>query len=238
MNAEACREAGAATRDEFRLVFEAMRDGILDELRRQGAAPDAIQHIGRMIEYNVPHGKCVRGMLVVQAFRAMAPRASGRQLYQAMAAGWVLEWSQAAALVQDDMMDAAPTRRGRPSWYRVPDVGLAAINDGLILENHIFTLLRTYLEDEECYPRLVSFVIDLLYVTEQGQLLDCRTPFGDFSRARWQEIARTKTGIYTFYAPLQVALELAGVRHRESYQRTLDFALAVGEYFQVLPPTA
>lgn len=225
-------EATAVTRDAFRLVFENMRDGILEELRRQGAAPDATQHIGRMIDYNVPHGKCVRGLLVVQAFRAMAPSANGRQLYQAMAAGWVLEWSQAAALVQDDMMDSAPTRRGRPSWYRVADVGYAAINDGLILENQIFTLMRTHLLGEECYERLVSFVFDLLYVTEQGQLLDCRTPFADFSLARWEEIARTKTGIYTFYAPLHVALELAGIKEHATYQRTLSFALAVGEYFQ------
>lgn len=213
-----------------------MRRGILEDLSRQGAAQDAIAHIDRMISYNVPHGKCVRGLLVVQAFRAMAPRATPRQLYQAMAAGWVLEWSQAAALVQDDMMDSAPTRRGRPSWYRVEDVGYAAINDGLILENQIFTLLRAHLGDvnggSECYQRLTSFVFDLLYVTERGQLLDCRTPFGDFSAARWEEIARTKTGIYTFYAPLHVALELAGVTDHAAYERALSFALAVGEYFQ------
>merc|ERR1719262_1533654 len=106
------REATGATRDEFQRVFENMRDGIVEELRRQHAAPDAIDHIARMINYNVPHGKCVRGMLVVQAFRAMVPHATARQLYQAMAAGWVLEWSQAAALVQDDMMDSGLTRRG------------------------------------------------------------------------------------------------------------------------------
>ena len=52
-------------------------------------------------------------------------------------------------------------RRGRPSWYRVDDVGFAAINDGLILENQIFTLLRTHLAGEECYHRLLSFVFDL-----------------------------------------------------------------------------
>ena len=205
-----------------------MRRGIRDELVRQGAEHDAIDHIDRMIQYNVPHGKGVRGMLVVQAFRAMVPRASGRRLYQAMAAGWVLEWSQAAALVQDDMMDSAPTRRGRPSWYRVEDVGYDAINDGLILENQIFTLLRAHLEGEECYARLVSFVFDLLYITEQGQLLDLRTPFSSFTMERWREVARTKTGIYTFYAPLHVALELAGIKDRATYQTTLSFALTVG----------
>jgi farnesyl diphosphate synthase len=226
------RTASSTTKDDFKRVFEEMRRGILDDLSRQGAAQAAVDHIDRMISYNVPHGKCVRGMLVVQAFRAMTPRATARQLYQAMAAGWVLEWSQAAALVQDDMMDAAPMRRGRPSWYRVDDVGFAAINDGLILENQIFTLLRTHLDGEECYHRLVSFVFDLLYVTERGQLLDCRTPFSDFSLERWEEIARTKTGIYTFYAPLHVALELAGVKDKGAYDRALQFALKLGLYFQ------
>ena len=108
----------------------------------------------------------------------------------------------------------------------------SAINDGLILENQIFTLLRANFEREEYYTRLVSFVFDLLYVTERGQLLDVRTPFDDFSAERWAEIVRTKTGIYTFYAPLHVALELAGVRAQPAYERALSFALAVGEYFQ------
>ena len=226
------RIATDAGPEAFRRVFEDMRQSILDELQRQCAAPDAIEHIDRMVQYNVPHGKCVRGMLVVQAFRAMAPLASGEAIYRAMAAGWVLEWSQAAALVQDDIMDSAPTRRGKTSWYRVPDVGYGAINDGLILENQIFTLLRANFEREEYYTRLVSFVFDLLYVTERGQLLDVRTPFDDFSAERWAEIVRTKTGIYTFYAPLHVALELAGVRAQPAYERALSFALAVGEYFQ------
>ena len=55
------------------------------------------------------------------------------------------------------------------------DVGYGAINDGLILENQIFTLLRANFEGDECYNRLVSFVFDLLYVTERGQLLDVRS---------------------------------------------------------------
>ena len=63
----------------FGNVFEDMRDGILIELKRQGAAPDAIHHIGRMINYNVPHGKCVRGMLVVQALGATGSAAIFRQ---------------------------------------------------------------------------------------------------------------------------------------------------------------
>lgn len=48
--------------------------------------------------------------------------------------GWCVELLQAAFLVADDQMDGACTRRGKPCWYRRPDVGPAnAINDAVFL---------------------------------------------------------------------------------------------------------
>ena len=49
---------------------------------------------------------------------------------------------QAALLVLDDVMDGSPLRRGRAAWHARPDVGIAAVNDGLFLENCVLLLLE------------------------------------------------------------------------------------------------
>ena len=49
---------------------------------------------------------------------------------------------QASLLVLDDVMDGSPLRRGRASWHANPQVGIAAVNDGLFLENCVFLLLE------------------------------------------------------------------------------------------------
>lgn len=51
---------------------------------------------------------------------------------------------QAYFLVADDIMDSSITRRGQPCWYRRPEVGMVAINDGIILEACIFRILKKH----------------------------------------------------------------------------------------------
>ncbi len=51
---------------------------------------------------------------------------------------------QACFLVADDLMDKSITRRGKPCWYRLPEVQADAVNDALILESFLYFLLRKY----------------------------------------------------------------------------------------------
>lgn len=52
--------------------------------------------------------------------------------YSVQVVGWCIEWLQACFLVLDDIMDESITRRGQPCWYKLPEVGKMAINDGMM----------------------------------------------------------------------------------------------------------
>lgn len=89
---------------------------------------------------------------------------------------------QAYFLVADDMMDNSITRRGQPCWYRVPYVGLVAINDGIILEACIYRLLKKHFGGSPMYVHLLDLFHDTTSQTAHGQLLDTTTaPIGTVS---------------------------------------------------------
>jgi len=75
--------------------------------------------------------------------------------------GALLFQLQAFFLVADDMMDGSTTRRGQPCWYQRGDVGLTAINDAIILETCIYTLLHSHFHDQ---PNYLDTIDAFLYV--------------------------------------------------------------------------
>lgn len=76
------------------------------------------------------------------------------EYFDAAVLGWLIELLQATMLVLDDIMDESPTRRGKPSWYRVTGVGMAAVNDATMLESAIYVLLKKYFAGRAIYVRL------------------------------------------------------------------------------------
>lgn len=68
---------------------------------------------------------------------------------------------QAFFLVFDDVMDEAETRRGRPCWYRVNNNGLIAVNDGILLENGIYTILKKNFQNKPYYLQLLETFHDV-----------------------------------------------------------------------------
>lgn len=72
-------------------------------------------------------------------------------------------------------MDGSQTRRGRPCWYQVDNLGASGFNDALLLEYSVFKLLKKYFGDKSYYPELLEIVIDINDKTIYGQSLDTRT---------------------------------------------------------------
>ncbi|XP_039027624.1 farnesyl pyrophosphate synthase-like [Hibiscus syriacus] len=87
-----------------------------------------------------------RGLSVIDVFKSMkeGKELSDDEVFLACALGWCIEWLQEYFLVHDDIMDRSHTRRGRPCWFRLPKVGMIAVNDGLILRNQIFRILKRH----------------------------------------------------------------------------------------------
>jgi len=145
---------------------------------------------------------------------------------------------QACFLVLDDVMDGSITRRGQPCWYKVEDVKLDAINDGMILESHIYILLKKYFsQDKDVYIALLELFHQISYHTQLGQLLDLTTQPADapinvakFTLDNYKRIVKYKTAYYSFYLPVAAALAL---NRQKDETLTLDITLAMGEYFQI-----
>lgn len=58
--------------------------------------------------------------------------------------------------MNDDIMDNSLTRRGQPFWYLQNYICLSATNDGMILEQVVFQLLRIHFKDKPYYVDLLD----------------------------------------------------------------------------------
>lgn len=72
-------------------------------------------------------------------------------------------------------MDASHTRRGQPCWYRIPSVGMIAINDSFMLESSIYALLKKHFRSHREYLNMVELFQEVTFQTELGQSCDLLT---------------------------------------------------------------
>lgn len=137
-------------------------------------------------------------------------------------------------------MDSSITRRGQPCWYRMPKVGLIAINDSFLLEAAIYRLFKSHFRQEPYYVDLLDLMHETTYQTDMGQLVDLITAPEDdvdlsrFSLEKHRFIVLYKTAFYSFYLPVALALlfispEQPVAASPESLQRAKDILLPHGD---------
>ena len=153
--------------------------------------------------------------------------------------GWAVELLQAYFLVSDDIMDNSKTRRGAPCWYRMPNVGMIAVNDGLMIESAIYILLKKYFRSHPRYVDLMELLHEVTFQTELGQCIDLLTApednvdLSNFSMEKYIFIVRYKTAFYSFYLPVALALYNLDLATEKNLKQTKDILIPMGEYFQV-----
>eukprot|EP00892_Ulva_mutabilis_P006418 jgi/Ulvmu1/4148/UM019_0127.1 len=234
---EKASKAASPAREEFLGVYKTIRDEILEDPMITQA--DAKAWMARMMDYNVPGGKLNRGMSVKDTLLSIDGNASGELRFQADCLGWAIEFLQAYFLVADDIMDKSITRRGQPCWYRVDDVGMMAINDGILLEQIIYKILRTHVRNHPAYLSLLELFLETTHQTAHGQLLDLITaPVGKidlekFSLNRYMDIVTWKTAFYSFYLPVACGMYLAGERNQAAFDTAKSVLVKMGQYFQI-----
>ena len=109
-------------------------------------------------------GKRLRAALVILACRAVGGRTA-----QALDAGAAVEIMHNFTLVHDDIMDSAPSRRGRPTVHLRWDLNGALLTGDVLLGAAYEALLRTPRRDMR--PLLELFTAGLIEVC-RGQALD------------------------------------------------------------------
>lgn len=200
-------------------------------------------HIKQLLLHAGPGGKMTRGLTVVSVFKTLCPSASEQQVTQAQMLGWAIEMLQAFFLVADDVMDQSLTRRGKPCWYKMPDIGLKAINDSLFLESIVYFLVKKHLSKEACYCQILELFHEVTMRTVLGQSLDLATEstcgggakelnLEEFTLERVRAIAEHKTSYYSFYLPIALGMSLAGRADEASLEETKKICVDMGVYFQ------
>lgn len=223
------------SRDFMAIFPDLVRD--LTDAGRHSDIPDVTKWYAKVLQYNVPSGKKNRGLALVVAYKMLAQPSelTPENLHLAQILGWCVEILQAFLLVMDDVMDNATTRRGRPCWYRKDHIGLSAINDGILLEQGIYQLLRRYFSSLPCYVNLIHLFHDVSLKTSMGQSLDLSTAndLSKFTMDRYEAIVKYKTAFYSFQLPVALAMHMAGMQDVEVHRQARTLLLEMGHFFQV-----
>lgn len=185
-------------------------------------------------------GKCNRGMSVVDTTGILRGRPlSQEEFFYSATLGWMTELLQAFFLVSDDIMDSSHTRRGNPCWFRIPKVGMIAINDAFMLESSIYILLAKYFRSHPAYGLIMELFHTVSFQTEIGQLCDLLTAPEDhvdlniFSPSKHLFIVTYKTAFYSFYLPVALALHYLQLATDLNLRQARAILIPLGEYFQV-----
>ncbi|GER33822.1 farnesyl diphosphate synthase [Striga asiatica] len=219
------------------------------------------QWVERMLDYNVPGGKLNRGLSVIDSYKLLkeGKDLTEDEVFLASALGWCIEWDliytselqlQAYFLVLDDIMDNSHTRRGQPCWFRLPKIGLIAVNDGIMLRNHIPRILKKYFREKPYYVDLLDLFNEVEFQTTAGQMIDLITTIeGEKDLSKYslpllnvydsgfifcshRRIVQYKTAYYSFYLPVACALLMAG-ENLDNHVNVKDVLIDMGVYFQV-----
>ncbi|XP_026668833.1 farnesyl pyrophosphate synthase isoform X2 [Ceratina calcarata] len=232
-----------SNKDESRELMAIWPDVVRDltNTGRHLDIPDVTKWLAKVLQYNVPIGKKIRGLSVIYAYKSLCPHdLTDENLRLARILAWCAELMQAYFLVLDDIQDGSETRRNQPCWYLTNGIGLAATNDAIMLEMCIYQLLRKHFRTNECYLGLIELFLDSTLRTAMGQCLDMlSTNFGKavnldlYTMDRYNSIVKYKTCHYTFVLPAMAAMNLAGIKDPEMYRQAETILLEMGHLFQV-----
>ena len=205
-------------------VDAAVTDSLNDARTRLPSAGLLIDEIERLAGAG---GKRLRPSFCYWAYRACGESDSD-EIVNAAAA---LELLHTFAIIHDDIMDAAPQRRGQPSVHALHDVATAILAGdlALVLADHAFmysgfpspTMTRAF----DAYSRMRQEVIE-------GQFMDLRASAQEtISEDEARRISVMKSGRYTVEEPIAIGCALAGPE-TDVGAELARFARPLGEAFQ------
>ncbi|CAA3005136.1 farnesyl diphosphate synthase [Olea europaea subsp. europaea] len=226
-------------KSKFLEVYSVLKSELLNDPAFE-FTDDSRQRVERMLDYNVPGGKLNRGLSVVDSYKLLkqGKELTAEETFLACSLGWCIEWLQAYFLVLDDIMDKSHTRRGQPCWFRLPKVGMIAVNDGILLRNHISRILKNHFKGTPYYVDLVDLFNEVEFQTAHGQMIDLITTLvgekdlSKYSLSLHRRIVQYKTAYYSFYLPVACALLMSG-ENLDNHVDVKNVLVEMGTYFQV-----
>lgn len=222
---------------EFMSIFPDVVRDLTDKVKEYDRI-DASVWLEKALHYNVPRGKKNRGLATVLAYKTLcdSSKLNSNNVRLANYLGWCVEILQAMFLIADDIMDGSETRRGELCWYKLENVNLIAINDGIMIENGLYHILKKHFREQPYYIDLMDLFHEAAFITTMGQSLDLQTALLDvkqFSMERYNTVVKLKTAYYTFYLPVALAMHMSGFNDAKLLDDAKRILLEIGQFFQI-----
>ncbi len=203
------------------------------------------ERLAEMVEFlaNIVNGggKRMRAAFCYWAWRGVAPAGSDETAI--IDAGAAFELMQAFALIHDDIMDNADTRRGQPTIHHVSSKqftqagwlgeprrfgeGVAILAGDL---SHVYA--DRLVQDASIEAR--NIWDELRIELNLGQYLDLRSAAsGDRDTATAESVATFKSALYTIVRPLQFGVSLEGPPSEGVLEQLDRFGRPLGRAFQL-----
>ncbi|XP_072942413.1 uncharacterized protein [Epargyreus clarus] len=202
---------------------------------------DVASWIRQVLDYNLAGGKLARGLSTVMAYEILEKpdKITDETLQLSRIMGWCVEMLQAYLLVLDDIMDASLKRRGMPCWYTLPNVGLGAINDSILIYTSMIHVLRSHFGHLPQYFDIMDQFNEALLFTSVGQHLDYtmgqrnKNDYSLFTVERYNAIVKYKTSYYTYKLPVCLGMLLSNNNNKESHRKAEQISFKIGRIFQM-----
>jgi farnesyl diphosphate synthase len=199
---------------------------------------DATSKVRDMLSYTLKDGNLSFGNAIIKLFESVKKDRNEvvdqKQLMACHALGWSIQLIRAFLCIADDIMDGASTRGGKSCWHTLPEVGLTAVNDALILQNALYILLHTFLKDHLYYTEIQQVMMDSMNNVLFGQIMDSQTKTLDiFDMRRFNETGVYKLG-YLINCGMRPFLYLVGIGDPILQKKAEGIVLDLGILAQAL----
>jgi geranylgeranyl diphosphate synthase type I len=197
----------------------------------EGSAPDMTRYLyGPLARYSANGGKRHRPLICELACQAVGGNAEF-----ARSAGAAIEHFHTAALIHDDIADAASLRRGEPCMHLTQGEGLAINAGDLALSQVTGLIVKDKHLNDRVKLRVLDELVKMTTRTIEGQALDigwARDGRFDLSMDDYLLMATHKTAYYSGATPLAVGAIVGGGSEVE-IEALRSFGLATGLAFQI-----
>ncbi|HNW30832.1 MAG TPA: polyprenyl synthetase family protein [Spirochaetota bacterium] len=226
------------------LIDSSMEEFFKNKIR-DAEIPEIRDMYAYLSEYCLRDGKRVRPLVLLASCCGYGS-AWNREDIVRMAS--VLEMIHSFLLIQDDIIDRSPLRRGGRSLHLVcgdcfskrshnESIGsdIALILGDVLFANAIEIMADTGVS-HRLKNRFMKLVASTLEITAWGQTLDILHSASrtiDSPRETATRIAMMKTAYYTIYYPMLMGYALAGKDSPKEKERIRAFALPLGQAFQI-----
>ena len=219
------------TFEEYLNLYAEAAGDVVNGLIPRGTHPDMNRYLyDPLVNYSKNGGKRHRPLISFAACRAV-----GGDISAAVSAAAAVEHFHTAALIHDDIADAAELRRGEPCLHLSEGLGISInVGDlGLSLVTGVITNDDTL--SDHMKVRFIKELSDMSYRTIEGQAMDigwARDGRYDITTEDYLAMATHKTAYYSGAAPLALGA-IAGGGTEAQIEALRNFGLDTGLAFQI-----